>query len=406
MVRLQHTRPAALLLLSTLTFGTGCSRSDAGGPPRPGELVVRRGELVQSFVLTGEIRSRNSEIIAVPRLPEWQTTIQWLAEDGAIVSEGDRVVELDNTSFASRLDQRQLAVTQAENELARFDASSAAQIEEREFEFERRRIDLEKAKIAAAVPAEIISRREWEEAQLALERGETEFRKAEELLRSAKTGQAADRRNHELNLAEARRELETSEQAIESLVLTAPANGVFLIRDHPWEGRRMQIGDRVFVGLPLAEIPDPSALVVEANLWDVDDGRIAAGDPVEIVVDAWPDTRWTGRVTSIAQVAQETERQSLRRSFTTTIELDEIDSERMRPGYSVRIHVPRVLARDALLVPRSSVQQSEGEGTVTLHDGRRRKVALGPCNAQDCAVTSGVREGEQLGRSEVTDADD
>lgn len=393
-----------LALVPLLPFVSGCGESSADAAPAPGSLVVRRGDLVQQFVMTGEIRSRNAQLISVPPLPEWNTTIQWLAEDGSLVKAGERVVELDNSTFAGTLDQRRLAVTQSQNQLAQFDAQAATTLAEAEFDYEKRRIDLQKAKVAAAVPKEIISLREWEDAQLALTRAETEFRKAEDTLRSEQTGRLADRRNHELELAAAIRELETAERAIQALALVAPADGIFILREHPWEGRRFQVGDRAFVGLPLAEIPDPSSLIVEANLWDVDDGKVAVNEPVEVIVDAWPDHVWKGRVTSIAQVAQEAERQSLRRAFRTQIDFDEIDPDRMRPGYSVRVRVPRTVARDVLLASRAAVIRDGDTARLRLENGGTREVTLGPCNAQDCVVVDGAREGERLRRAEDTDA--
>lgn len=397
-------RTAFYLALASLPLLGGCGGQRADAASSPGSLVVRRGDLVQQFVLTGEIRSRNAQIISVPPLPEWNTTIQWLAEDGSVVKAGDRVVELDNSTFAGTIDERRLAVTQARNQLAQFDAQAATALAEAEFDFERSRINLDKAKVAAAVPQEIISRREWEDAQLALHRAETEYRKAEDTLRSERTGRIAERRNLELNLAEVERELATAERAIEALALTAPADGVFILKEHPWEGRRFQVGDRAFVGLPVAEIPDPGSLTVEANLWDVDDGKVAVGQPVEVIVDAWPDRVWKGRVSSIAQVAQEAERQSLRRTFRTQVDLDQIDSSLMRPGYSVRVRVPRVVATGALLASRGAVRRVGDRVLLTLAGGATREVTLGPCNAQDCVITAGAREGERLARAEVSDA--
>lgn len=390
--------PAALL---AVLLASACSESTAGAAAAVDAMSVRRGDLTRTFVLSGELRSENAQVISVPPLPEWNTTIQWLAEDGTLVRTGDRVVELDNTSFASTLDSRRLAVTQALNEITRFDATSQAQLDERVFEFERRKIDLQKARVAATVPKEIISQREWDAAQLALERAETEYRKAEELLKAARTGRAAERRNHELNLEDAQRQLATSERAIDALTLAAPADGIFILREHPWEGRRFQIGDRVFVGLPLAEIPDPAALIVEATLYDVDDGRIAPGQPVELVMDAYPAKSVTGKIASVAPVAQEMDRQGLRRAFRTIIHLDEIDQSMMRPGYSVRVTVPTRVASGALIAPRSAVTHDEDGALLAMADGEMRRVTLGECNAQECTITKGVREGDRVRRAEV-----
>ena len=68
-----------------------------------------------------------------------------------------------------------------------------------------------------------------------------------------------------------------------------------VVRDHPWEGRRLQEGDGVWVGLPLAQLPELSSLRIEADLPDVDDGRIGAGMPATIILDAYPSLTFPAR---------------------------------------------------------------------------------------------------------------
>src|SRR4029077_21218358 len=158
-----------------------------------------------------------------------------------------------------------------------------------------------------------------------------ELAKAIDVLKSQRTSVKADRDNLLLSLQKAQRELTIDEHAIEELILRAPRNGIVVVRDHPWEGRRLQEGDDVFVGFPLAQLAEMASLQVEADLADVDDGRIGAGMPATIVLDGSPNMSFPGRVTSISAVAQESSRTSLRRAFRVIVALDRLDGARMRP---------------------------------------------------------------------------
>jgi multidrug resistance efflux pump len=229
-----------------------------------------------------------------------------------------------------------------------------------------------------------------------LRRTTVERDKAVDLLASKRTAVEAERRNLELSIEKARRDISLAEHAIEALVLRAPRDGIIVVRDIPWEGRKLQLGDTVFVGMPIAMLPDLDTLRVRAALADVDDGKIAAGLPVTITLDAFPDVTFTGKISSISAVAQESRRQSLRRQFEVLIALDHLDPARMRPGLSARVVVRRATQPHTLLAPRAAIEFTEKNARVRLADGTAQDVKLGACNAQDCIVIDGVKEGEKL----------
>ncbi len=102
------------------------------------------------------------------------------------------------------------------------------------------------------------------------------------------------------------------------------------------------------------------------------------------------------KVTDISAVAQEDNRNSLRRSFRVVVRLDQIDPARMRPGLSARVVVRREARRDALLVPRSALDFDGSSPRVRLAAGRSTAVKIGPCNAQECVVVDGLTEGQRL----------
>ncbi|MCA1733323.1 MAG: efflux RND transporter periplasmic adaptor subunit [Acidobacteria bacterium] len=389
-----------IALLISVLLGVGCSADNPtvqASPSAPADsLEVRRGDFAQTLILSGELEAAEGAVISVPKLPSWQTTIQWLAPEGTEVVEGDRVAELDNSEFASGIEQKKSALNEADYRLRQRTAEIAATIAENEFNLRSRTKDLEKATLDATVPSELLSRRDYEDRQLALSRTKTEQEKAMTSLEAARANAQAELANLRLTFVKAQRELDTAENAIQMLVLRAPAPGILIVGEIPWEGRKMQSGDSVFVGMAIAQIPDLSTIQVVARLADVDEGKIAAGMPATIMIDAYPEKTFTGRIERISAVAQEVDPASLRRVFQVIIPIDEIDESLMRPGYSVRVSVERTKEANALLVPRASVDRSGEKPAVRLADGKSVEVDLGECNAFDCVIRSGIEEGARL----------
>jgi len=362
------------------------------------DLRVRRGTFTSDVTLTGELEAARGEAITVPNLPNWQTSIKWLAADGLPVKQGERVVELDNSTFTSELDSKRQAEMQAIQEMQQKIEEWKADVQQKRLDFEKRKSEMEKAKLDADVPRDILSSREYEERQTRYSRGRVEFEKARDILSSQQSAVNADRKNLEIRLQKAQREIRRSEAAIDDLVLRAPRDGIVVIREIPWEGRKLQQGDSVFVGFPLALIPELNSLQVAVSLPDVDDGRVAPGMPATVTLDGYPGLTFTGKVTTISAVAQESARQSLRRAFKLYVVLDKIDQTRMRPGLSARVVIRSGNTPDSLIASRAALDLSGKEPMARLANGKSVPVKVGPCNAQDCVIAEGLVEGQRLAR--------
>lgn len=390
-------RARTLLVLAWLlpVLLAGCSRVDAG-QGRSGQLEVTVGEFQPRFLLTGELRAAEAVQLTVPRTTGWQVQVRWLEEDGATVEAGQTVAELDNSSFAQNLEDRRQTLEERRNELERSRAEAEAAIAEKAFNLEQKEAALAKARIDASVPEELLPTRDYQERQLALRRAEVERTKAEEELRSTRLAQDKQVELAEIDLHIAHRELETAERGIDLLSLEAPTGGILVVADHPWENRKIQIGDTVFVGLPVVRIPDLETLQVEAVLYDVDEGRIEAGQRAVVTPDAFPSMRLEGEVSAVSPVAREVEGSSQRRSFLVEIALDGADPERLRPGMSVKAEVLGEVLRDVLLAPRGALDVGASEGRAYLVGGGSRAVRLGPCNPSHCVVEEGLEAGDLL----------
>ena len=389
--------PFAVLAIAVAGCFSGYSESSSAKAPSQ-DLRVRRAPFSQDLTISGELEAAQGEVLSVPTLPQWQTSIKWVVDDGAFVKAGDPVVELDNSSLTSDLDQKRQTETQAVQELQQREAEWAADLQQKELDAEKAQSELEKAELNSAIPRDVLAARKYEEYQTARARTRVGFEKARDLLVARRKGVEAERANLILRIDKARREILRAETGIQALVLRAPRDGICVALDHPWEGRKLQPGDTVWVGFPIVMMPDLTTIRVLAALPDVDDGRVSIGQRATVTLDGYPGQRFAGKVTSISAVARESRRQSLRRNFDLLVALDQLDPARMRPGLSARVLVHRVAKNEALVAPRAALDLSSDKPRAVLANGTTVDVTLGSCNAQECLVLSGLEEGRRLGR--------
>jgi multidrug resistance efflux pump len=370
----------------------------AGEDPnmRP-SIEVTRGDLLVPVLLTGELAADESRVVSAPRTETYELSIRWLAEDGAEVKQGDRLVEFDDTALLDSIGGRELEVLDAGNEWANLRAQQAVAVAEKRFAAREAGVEVSKTQIDAEVSADIVSRLQYSEYQLALGRARLARDAAREDASTASTGAKLEDKVSALAYDKATRKYDAAKREIAALTITAPQDGVMIVPDNPFEGRKLQVGDTVFPGFTVAELPDLSKMVVRAVLSDVDDGRVHPGMKVTCVLDAYPDRPLSGLVRSVSPVAREPERGSIRRFFAVVIELDETDESIMRPGLSVRAEVASLRRSDVLLIPRAAIAQGP-EGIVAhLEDGSSVEIEIGACDAQRCELHSGLDEGARLG---------
>lgn len=371
-----------------------CGGSSAADSNHRKELTVRRGELTERILLTGELVAEDAVALITPNANIWPVQIRWLAEDGTEVQEGDVVVEFDNSQLTANLEPMRARVVEESNQLISMRSRLSNDRSEARYDFEQKQAAHEKAKLDAKIPAEIQARIEYERLQLELRRKELELKEAERKLETVVEAGKAELSIQEIALEEARREMEKAEASIARLALKAPRSGILLVGQDPREGRTFQSGDNSFPGTAVARMPDLETIIVEARLFDVDDGRVLVGRPVVAALDSFPGEVLNGEVRQVEGIAQK-EGRSQRQFFRVLVDLEEIDVERMRPGMSVKLEIASEVHRDVLLVPRRALTWVEGKPHAVRANGSV-EVELGACDLAECVVLSGLDEGDAL----------
>lgn len=385
----------AVIALATLA----CGRSAVHPGPasrRERGLVVWRGDLVTTVLLTGEARAARRDQLTVPRTAARAVQIRWLAPDGSLVRAGDKVIELDNSAIVSTIEDLRASVDGRRNEVERQKAANLAVLAERRFEVERQGVELEKARIWADLPAEVLPHRELRERQLALDRTRVALARAEDELEATEQGCAADQEVAQIELGKVERELQAAEESLDLLAIKAPRSGPFLVTGPRWRGRHLGVGDTVWPGWPVAEIADTSEMQVEAWLLDADDGRVREGALASCVCDTYPGEPRPGRVLTVAPAARELGEHGARRAFQVIVALDGEAGKRVTPGMSVRVEIESGRYPGVLLVPRVALDLTTTPPQAALVGGGTRPVTIGVCGPQACVVEAGLAEGERL----------
>jgi multidrug efflux pump subunit AcrA (membrane-fusion protein) len=354
----------------------------------PGELVVRRADVGDRVLLTGELEAVAAEDLVVPRTSEWFIQLRWLEVDGTFVKAGQRVAEFDNSAFAADLNEKKLAAIQAADDLDKQRAQNGIDTADKAFEVEKSKAALETARIDATVDKDTLPARVWQENQLALERAQTAYAKAVDDLEAQKKGAALDVEVKQIALEKSQREIHAAEDAIDKLVLRAPRDGVVVIGNHPREGRKLEVGDTIWVGLPVVRLPDLSTMRVKAALSDVDDGRVEVGMKATCTLDAYPDHPFEGVVTALSPVAREPSQKSQRRAFQVNVSLPQLDRGGLLPGLSVKVEIPGRVVQGALVAPRAALDFELAPPKLRTVDGGSLEVDVGLCSTQECEVRS------------------
>lgn len=204
-------------------------------------------------------------------------------------------------------------------------------------------------------------------------------------------------------IAQAQAGVEVARAALGKTVLRAPFDAV-VSRVSAHLGEWMTPSPS---GLPMPtalELIDIDSIYVRAPLDEVDAGRVHAGLPVRITMDAFPDRAFPGRVTRVAAYVSEAQQQN--RTFDIDVAFDDPALARtLLPGTSADVEVI-LRTRDGVpRLPTSAILQ--GNRVLVVRDGVLVSVPVraGLANWEFTQILDGVRPGEpvvvSLDREEV-----
>jgi multidrug efflux pump subunit AcrA (membrane-fusion protein) len=360
---------------------------------------VKRGLFFIEIAEEGEIRSTRAVTIASPSI-HWQfgmLKIVQIVEDGTEVSKGDIVIRFDPTDVQKALIDAQGNLEIANAEMAKLVAEQESKIQELEADLKISELDykINQIRLEQATFDSDIARREL---QLSLDKAKIALETAGDEINNQKLIHREEIRQKEVNILQLRKNVQEANETLAKLTVASPGNGIAIIRENWMTDDKWQVGEQPWSGQPLIDLPDMSELKVETEVNEVDIAKIKLSQKVEIKLDAFSDTVYTGRVITIAGLAKFKKRESKVKVFPVEILLDTA-SRKFMPGMTVSCRVIVDQMEDAVYIPLEGLFQDGSQDYVFARSGnsyKRKNIKTGLANNDFAIVENGLKEGDRI----------
>src|ERR1039457_2960363 len=245
---------------------------------------ARQGDFLVLIRCRGELAAERSVQIYAPMVPNLR--IAWMTPPGEGVKQADTIVKFDSSSAHETLMQKEAALRQAQATLDQALAQSKITSEQDKTDLADAGFTVERARLEAS-KQEIVSRLQGESSKI-------DYGVAQQ----------------KLKVQEATVDLHaTSDRArIAQMELKSPISGFLTFQSNYSQGwvnaKPFKVGDNVYAGMVLAEMPDLSTLRMDAKVEEIDRGRIAANQPVKVRIDSLPELTLDASIRQISLLAE------------------------------------------------------------------------------------------------------
>jgi RND family efflux transporter MFP subunit len=235
---------------------------------------------------------------------------------------------------------------------------------------------------------------------------EQKFKRAQELLEEgllprqgyedAEARLKSSQANYDLSLQEVRNlqatlqqytvASELAEKKLRDTKIRAPFSGFV-------QGKDVSTGQYVGVQTPVVMLVRTDWLKASMQIPERMAGWVRVGQQVDITVDAYPDRKFTGRMSRInPTVDPET------RTFATLARVENPDGL-LKPGFFLRASIPSDQMETLMTIPQKALVYAYGVYSVYVLQGsqvEQREVKIGDRLGEDVEIVSGLTEGDQV----------
>jgi multidrug efflux pump subunit AcrA (membrane-fusion protein) len=335
-------------------------------------------------------------------------TIIEMVEPGSAVAKGQVVAEFDRQSQQQLIDDQQANVVQAKALIDSTRAKLMIELETKRQEMVTAKAEHGKAAMDVRT-AEVRSEIEAEILKNLAQQAEAAYKQLDQEVKLLEQAHNAAIRQAEIDKAQEEIDLKRAEQNAKYMVVNTPISGVVVMQTIFRDGSFAQValGDQVYPGAYFMQIVDPTSMVLEARVNQADSQKIRVGAQADVRLDAYPDKTWPGRVASIAAMTggggdgrSRTGTGDYVREITVTIEILE-SSELIIPDLSASADIFLERHEDVVIAPREALQHDADGWFVRVRNAtqrvfERRPVEVGSLTDTHAAVSSGLKEGEEV----------
>ena len=364
-------------------------------------VAVKRGTFEINVFTSGELEAKNSVSINGPEglrtVGIWQVKISDLVAEGTRVKKGDYIAALDKTELSNKIKDSESELQKFESQYNQTILDTALQLRQArdemvnlEFTMKEKEIVLEQSQFEP--PATV------RQAQLDLERSKRGLDQARKNYKLKESQLKAKTYEVSASLSQAQNRLEMLNTLLSQFTIIAPEDGM-LQYEREWNGKKKTVGSTVGAWDPtVATLPDLSTMISKTYVNEVDIRKVKAGQDVRVSLDAYPEKKLTGKITSVANVGEQNPKNDSK-VFEVIIIINEKDTT-LRPAMTTGNNIIVGKLKNVLFIPLESIHNDGDTLTyVYMKEGLglvKKEVVTGETNEDQAVIKEGLSENDQI----------
>lgn len=355
----------------------------------------------------GTLQATKATKVTAPMNARTPLKVAWIVPDGTRLRKGDPIVRFDATDFETLLLTGQEGRATATNKLTKLDAEATATRRNLRRDATLAESELESAKKFTFDDAEVFSRFARIEAEVDTDLATHRKQHANEVLGLREKLTNVDRALIAIEDRKADLKVRQAEDGLQALQVVAPHDGL-LVLSRNWRGDMPRVGDTIWPGQPIGEIPELASMKAEVFVLEADAAGLAAEQKAIVALEADRGRTFAGKVTSVEKIARPRIPRQPVQYFGATLALDETDPKLMKPGARVRAVLEVETQANAFAIPRQALFEKDGKKLVYRKNGSRFEpveVTIGSGSAGRVVVTKGLARGDELAVEDPTKND-
>jgi HlyD family secretion protein len=365
------------------------------------EVVISPKTLVFGVDAAGLLRAASVQNFGGPPMfaNYWQFQIVNLVAEGKQVKAGEQLITFEAQRIRDDLQRFQNELDQATKELEKTRTQIDLERQELQSRLAAAENNYEKLKLKQERDLRVESLIKVEEDRLAFEQARREVEALKERLDWHKKSSEATYQIIVSKKARAENKVNEIKKGMERFQAKADRDGVVIYKTK-WNGDKFRVGENVWMGLSILEIPDLNTIIAEAFVPEVDIGKIKTAQRAEVTIDAFPDKVYSGSIKTIGKLVRPKAWDIPNKILDVQIALDQLDASIMRPAMSVKAKVETSSLENCLAVPLKAVRTTAEGSMVKVKTGqgwREQQVKLGESNGAEVVILEGLKAGDRIG---------
>jgi multidrug efflux pump subunit AcrA (membrane-fusion protein) len=365
------------------------------------EVVVAPKTLVFGVDATGLLRATSVQNYGGPPMfaNYWQFQIVNLIAEGKQVKAGDQLITFEAQRIRDDLQRFQNELDQANKELEKTRTQIDLERQELQSRLAASENNYEKLKLKQERDMKVEALNKVEEDRLAFEQARREVEALKERIEWHKKSSEATYQIIVSKKARAENKVNEIKKGMENFQAKANRDGVVIYKTK-WNGDKFRVGENVWMGQSILEIPELNTIIAEAYVPEVDIGKVKLGQRAEVTIDAFPDKVYSGLIKSVGTLVRPKAWDIPNKILDIQIAIDQLDTSIMRPAMSVKAKIHTSSIENCLAVPLKSIRTT-AEGSMikvkTDQGWREQRVKLGESNGAEVVILEGLKSGDRIG---------